>query len=55
MSKLAKQYWINAEGQKNVSCYKATITKEVLRKSNIQPDEEVKIYAIDNKIIIEKV
>lgn len=54
MSKLAKQYWFNSKGKKNVSCYKAMITKEVLKQANIDADEEVKIYANDNKIIIEK-
>lgn len=54
MTKLAKQYWINAKGEKKISCYKATIIKEVLEKTDIKEYDEVKIYVKDNKIIIEK-
>lgn len=54
MSKLAKQYWINSKGEKNISCYKAMISKEVLRQANIESEDEVIIYAQDNKIIIKK-
>lgn len=54
MSKLAKQYWFNSKGEKNISCYKAMITKEVLKQANIESDDEVIIYAQDDKIIIEK-
>ena len=54
MTKLAKQYWINAKREKKISCYKATITKDVLKDTNIKENDEIVIYPLDNKIIIQK-
>ena len=54
MPKLAKQYYLNAKGDKKINCYKATISKEVLKQTNIKENDPVKIYVKDNKIIIEK-
>ena len=36
-------------------CYKVAISKEIVKQANIQDDEEIKVYAGENKIIIEKV
>lgn len=55
MPKLAKQYYLNIKGEKKINCYKATISKEVLKQTNIKENDLVKIYAKDNKIIIEKI
>jgi len=54
MSKLAKQYYLNTKGEKKINCYKATISKEILKQTNIKENDPVKIYTKDNKIIIEK-
>lgn len=54
MSKLNKQCYINAKGEKKVNCYHAHISKEVLNQTNIKDDDKIVIYAKDNKIIIEK-
>jgi bifunctional DNA-binding transcriptional regulator/antitoxin component of YhaV-PrlF toxin-antitoxin module len=53
MTKLAKQYWINAKGERKVNCYKATIPKELVEKLGLQ-DREIKVKIIDNKLIIDK-
>ena len=36
-------------------CYKVAISKEIVKQANIQDDDEIKVYAGENKIIIEKV
>jgi len=53
MPKLAKQYYLNAKGEKKVNCYKVNISKQIIDKTNLE-DEEIKITIKDNKIIIEK-
>jgi hypothetical protein len=53
MTKLAKQYWINAKGERKVNCYKATIPRELVEKLGLQ-DREIKVKIIDNKLIIDK-
>lgn len=53
MTKLAKQYWINAKGEKKVNCYKATIPRELVEKLDLQ-DKEIKVKIIDNKLVIDK-
>lgn len=52
MSKLAKQYWINAKGEKKINCYKATIPKEFVDKLNWQ-DKEITIKIENNKIVLD--
>ena len=54
MQKLAKNYYRLANGEKRINCYMANIPKEVVGKTNITDDDEIKIYAEDDKIIIEK-
>jgi hypothetical protein len=53
MTKLAKQYWINAKGERKVNCYKATLPRELVEKLDLQ-DKEIKTKIIDNKLIIDK-
>ena len=53
MPKLAKQYWINAKGERKVNCYKLTISREIVEQLNLQ-DREIKVKIIDNKIVIDK-
>ena len=55
MPKLAKQYYYSPNGERKINCYKAPISKELLKKTNIKEDDSIRIYAKDNKIIIEKV
>lgn len=55
MAKLTKQMYYKADGSKRINCYKVAISKEIVKQANIQDDEEIKVYAGENKIIIEKV
>ena len=54
MTKLAKQYYLNAKGEKKVNCYKVNISKQLVDKTDLE-NKEIKIVVKDNKIIIEKV
>lgn len=53
MPKLAKQYYLNAKGEKKVNCYKVNISKQLVDKTDLE-DKEIKIVVKDNKIIIER-
>ena len=53
MTKLAKQYWINAKGERKVNCYKATIPRELVEKLGLQ-DKEIKVKIENNKIVLDK-
>ncbi len=53
MPKLAKNMWTNSKGERKLNCYVCNIPKEVVDKTNIK-DNQVKIYAKGNKIIIER-
>ena len=53
MPKLAKQYYLNAKGEKKVNCYKVNLSKQLVDKTNLE-DKEIKISTKDNKIIIER-
>ena len=55
MPKLAKQYYYSPNGERKINCYKAPISKELLKQTNIKENDPIKIYAKGNKIIIEKV
>ena len=52
MPKLAKQYWINAKGERKVNCYKATIPRELVEKLNLQ-DKKITIKIENNKIVLD--
>lgn len=53
MPKLAKQYYLNAKGEKKVNCYKVNLSKQLVDKTDLE-DKEIKIVVKDNKIIIER-
>ena len=53
MPKLAKQYYLNAKGEKKVNCYKVNISKQLVDKTDLE-DKEIKISTKENKIIIER-
>lgn len=54
MAKLTKQMYYKANGEKKLNCYKVAISKEIVSKTNIKENDNIRIYATDNKIIIEK-
>lgn len=54
MQKLGKQYYYSPTGEKKINCYKINISKEIIEKTNIKNNDNIKVYAKDNKIIIEK-
>lgn len=54
MPKLAKNYYYDKNGQRKVNCYLLNISKKILNKTNIAEDDNIKIQAINNKIVIEK-
>lgn len=53
MTKLAKQYWINAKGERKLNCYKLTISREIVEKLGLQ-DKEIILKIIDNKLVLDK-
>lgn len=54
MPKFSKNMYISIKtGEKKLNCYTVNISKEVVDKTDLK-DKELKIYAQDNKIIIEK-
>ncbi|MBR1653699.1 MAG: hypothetical protein IJ690_07600 [Clostridia bacterium] len=54
MPKLAKNMYKSLKtGERRLNCYVINIPKEVVDKTDIK-DNEVRIYAKDKKIIIEK-
>ncbi len=54
MQKLKKQIYITKKSGPKVNCYYVNISKEILAKTNITEDDNLKITAKNNKIIIEK-
>ena len=54
MAKLTKQMYYKANGEKKINCYKVAISKEIVKQAKIQDQDEIKVYAGENKIIIEK-
>lgn len=53
MTKLGKMYYMTSKGERKINCYTVTIPKAIVEKTDIE-DKDLKIYAEDNKIIIEK-
>jgi antitoxin component of MazEF toxin-antitoxin module len=53
MPKLSKLYYITSKGERKINCYNVQIPKKVVEKTNIQ-DNNIKVYAENNKIIIER-
>lgn len=54
MPKLTKQYYFKRNGERRINCYHINLSKDIINKTNIQEQDELKISVIDNKIIIEK-
>lgn len=54
MSKLGKNYYRTAKGEKKLNCYMIPISKELVAQTNIKEQDELKVSVKDNKIIIEK-
>ena len=53
--KLAKNKYKTLSGDVKINTYLIHIPKKVVYETNIKDDDDVKVYAKDNKIIIEKV
>lgn len=54
MAKLIKKKFYNASGESKINNYLACISKKIVEDANMTGDEQIKIYAKNNKIIIEK-
>ena len=54
MAKLGKNYYRTAKGEKRLNCYMIPLAKELIAKTNITDQDELKISVKDNKIIVEK-
>lgn len=54
MARLTKQYYFSQKGERKINCYKINVSKELLKQTDIKEDDQIKIYAKNNKIIIEK-
>lgn len=54
MPKLSKNMYVTSKGEKKLNCYHVPIKKETVAKTNIQEQDELNIYAENNKIVIEK-
>ena len=52
--KLVKKKYYDANGQAKINNFFAYISIEVARHAGFTGDEKIKVYARDNKIIIEK-
>ena len=52
MPKLSKLYYITSKGERKINCYNVQIPRKIVEQTNIE-DNDIKVYAKDNKIIIE--
>ena len=50
--KLSKNMYTTSKGERKLNCYNIAIPKEIIKKTNIKEDEQLKIYAEEQKIII---
>ena len=53
MPKLNKLYYITSKGERKINCYNVQIPRKIVEQTNIQ-DNNIKVYAENNKIIIER-
>lgn len=53
MAKLGKNSYRTAKGEKKLNCYLIPLSKEIVAKTNITEQDELKITVKDNKIIVE--
>lgn len=54
MQKLKKQTYITKKSGVKINCYYVNISKEIINSTNITEQDNLKITARRNKIIIEK-
>ena len=54
MPKLGKNYYNLGNGERRINCYMVNIPKRLVESTNIEEDDEIMIYAKDNRIIIQK-
>ena len=55
MPKLTKNMYRSVKtGERRLNCYLIHIPKEVVSKAGIKEDDDVMVYAKNNKIVIEK-
>ena len=54
MTKLAKNYYYDKNGERKINCYLINIPKKIVKLTDIKDTDNVKVYAQENKIIIEK-
>jgi len=54
MVKLAKQYYRLVDGAKKVNCYHLNISKDTIKKANIDENAELSIKIKHKKLIIEE-
>lgn len=54
MTKLAKNMYTTAKGERKLNCYVVNIPKEVVNKSDIKDGDNIRIYSKGGKILIEK-
>ena len=53
MPKLSKLYYMTSKGERKINCYNVQIPRKIVEQTNIQ-ENNIKVYAEDNKIIIER-
>lgn len=53
MAKLNKLYYMTSKGERKINCYNVQIPKKIVNETDIG-DNNIKVYAKKNKIIIEK-
>ncbi len=54
MAKLAKNVYFTSKGERKLNSYLCHIPKDVAEKANITGNDEIKVYAEKNKIVIVK-
>jgi len=54
MAKLIKQKYYNSKGQAKINNFMCNISKQVVYEAGFTGNEEIKVYAMNGRIIIEK-
>jgi len=54
VGRLAKNYYSTANGERRLNCYSVNIPKEIIKSSEIEEDDEIRIYVEYGRIIIEQ-
>lgn len=54
MAKLVKKKYYNADGKAEINNFFVYLSKEVVKNAGFTGDENIKVYAKNGKIIIEK-